>query len=181
MREKTSRRLVVDASVVRAAGGEEATHPTSKDCRDFLKAVLDICHRIVITPDIEEEWKKHLSNYSRTWLTTMTSRKKVVKLGDVWNQKLREMVEEQAESKRERTEMLKDSLLVEAALTTDKAIVSCDDNARRFFNRLAGIMNELKRVVWVNPSREDEYVIEWLEKGAKFEKSRSLGSNEDSN
>ena len=55
-----SKRLVIDADVLHSAGGEEATHSTAKRCRDFLKAVLTICHRVVRTPDIDKEWKAPL-------------------------------------------------------------------------------------------------------------------------
>ncbi len=41
---KDSKRLVIDASIARSAGGNEATIPCSKHCRDFLKSVLEICH-----------------------------------------------------------------------------------------------------------------------------------------
>ena len=51
MADKVSKRLVIDASVARAAGGEDATYPISVSCRDFLKAVLDLSHRVVMTPD----------------------------------------------------------------------------------------------------------------------------------
>lgn len=49
MAAKVSKLLVIDTSVVGAAGGPDATYPTSVHCRDFLQAVLDICHRVVIT------------------------------------------------------------------------------------------------------------------------------------
>ncbi|MGA9382780.1 MAG: hypothetical protein WBV73_28800 [Phormidium sp.] len=71
MIEKVSKLLVIDASVARAAGGESAKSPTSKYCRDFLLAVLDISHRVVMTPDIRKEWDKHQSSFARTWLRTI--------------------------------------------------------------------------------------------------------------
>src|SRR5437660_6190664 len=74
---KASRRLVVDASVARAAGGEGATHPLSRQCRDCLLAMLHICHRIVMTAEIGAEWKRHRSRFAMTWLTSMEARRKV--------------------------------------------------------------------------------------------------------
>ena len=65
MADKVSKRLVIDASVARAAGGEDATFPISVYCRDFLQAVLDISHRVVMTPDIRDEWNKHQSKSAR--------------------------------------------------------------------------------------------------------------------
>ena len=63
MARRTSRRLVIDASVVHAAGPEGATFPTSKNCRDFLKAVLTICHNVVMTPEIGKEFESITSIY----------------------------------------------------------------------------------------------------------------------
>jgi hypothetical protein len=54
-------RLVIDASVARSSGDQGATYPTSVNCRDFLLAVLNICHQLVMTQDIKAEWDKHQS------------------------------------------------------------------------------------------------------------------------
>jgi hypothetical protein len=80
MPTKISRRLVIDASVARSSGGEAATYPTSKHCRDFLKATLKICHRVVMTPDIMEEWRAHQSGFARRWRVSMEARKKVERM-----------------------------------------------------------------------------------------------------
>ena len=56
MPQKKKRLLVIDASVARAAGGAEATAQVSRECRDFLSTVLTVCHQIVMTPEISEEW-----------------------------------------------------------------------------------------------------------------------------
>ncbi len=58
-----SRLLVVDASIASAAG-DVSTHPTSRRCRDFLLAIREICHQIVMTAPIQQEWDKH---QSRAW------------------------------------------------------------------------------------------------------------------
>jgi hypothetical protein len=71
MAKTTSRRLVIDADVARSAGGEQATHPRSKHCRDFPRAVLEICHRLVLTPLTGDEWKRHRSRFAATWLGQM--------------------------------------------------------------------------------------------------------------
>jgi hypothetical protein len=71
-----SRRIVVDASVARSAG--ETSHPDSTLCREFLLAMLKICHRVVLTPEIEREWRQHASRFSMRWLATMRSRRKAV-------------------------------------------------------------------------------------------------------
>jgi hypothetical protein len=77
MADKVSKRLVIDASVARAAGGEDATYPISVYCRDFLEAVLDLSHRVVMTPDIRDEWNKHQSRYACIWRRQMVAKKKL--------------------------------------------------------------------------------------------------------
>jgi hypothetical protein len=72
-----SKRLVIDTSIARSAGGPDATYPTSKRCRDFLQDVLAFRHRVVMTADIREEWHRHRSRFARAWLVSMYARKNV--------------------------------------------------------------------------------------------------------
>jgi hypothetical protein len=64
--------------------------------------------------------------------------------------------------------MTKDLCLIEAALATDKIVISLDDNtARKFFSEASVKIDELKDIVWVNPDKVDEeQPIEWLRNGA---------------
>jgi len=81
-----------------------------------------------------------------------------------------------AETDKQREEMFKDVHLIEAALDTDKTIISLDDNtARKFFALGSDEFEELKYIVWVNPDRPEETAIEWLENGAPAENQRMLG------
>ena len=177
MAKRTSRRLVIDASVVQAAGPEGATSPTSKNCRDFLKAVLTICHQVVMTPDIGEEWKKHLSGFSRKWRVSMEAKKKVHRPGSVVDDELRARISNAASSDKERDALSKDTLLIEAALATDCAIAALDDTALRAFRKAANSVREIRRIVWVNPGKTDERPIAWLEEGARIERTRQLRPN----
>ena len=74
--------------------------------------------------------------------------------------------------------MFKDLRLIEAALATDKTVISLDDKtARKFFGKAAVQVDELKDIVWVNPDKiEEEKPIEWLENGAEAERDRLLGN-----
>lgn len=175
MAAKISRRLVIDASVARSSGGEDATFPTSKRCRDFLKAVLDICHRIVLTPEIQAEWHKHQSNFARRWLVSMFARKKVEQVASVTDQNLRDKINAVAENEKACAAMLKDVHLLEAALATDETVVTLDEIVRELFAKASRSVGEIKYVVWVNPDKDDEESLRWLENGAKAEKKRKLG------
>lgn len=174
-----SKRLVIDASVARSSGGEDATYPTSVHCRDFLQAVLDICHKFVMTPDIKEEWDKHQSVFALRWRRRMVAKGKFVFLKEVSEDKeLWDKIDLIAATDRQRADMFKDLRLLEAAIATDKTVISLDDNtARTFFSQAASEINALKEIVWVNPDKvEEETPIEWLENGAKPESKRLLAT-----
>ena len=177
MAKVESKQLVIDASVARAAGPLGATHPTAANCRNFLQAVLDICHQVVMNPEIREEWNKHQSRFARTWLGQMVARKKLVTLKaipidpDLW-----EFLENLVENDNQRAKIVKDIHLLEAALASDQRIVSLDDNtARKWFNQAAIDHPPLQEIVWVNPDVEAEQPIDWLKRGAPEEPQRMLG------
>ena len=178
MRRSSSKRLVIDASVIRSAGGEAAAHPTSKRCRDFLIAVLDICHRMAVSPDTEEEWKRHRSRFASTWRTSMVARRKVVRLDSCADQRLRDRVERLARLRQDLNEAVlrKDIHLVEAAKATDSIVVSLDDTAKGAFRLAAGSIRELRGLRWINPDDASGEVIAWLASGAGAHAPWLLGS-----
>ena len=173
MAKKPSRLLVIDASIARAAG-DPSSHPTSLRCRDFLLAVLEVCHRVVMTAPIQEEWNKHQSRFARRWRLSMMARRKV------------EIVEIQVSASLERrfpkvvaspfilAIMEKDRRLIEAALLSDHRIASLDEAVRRHFRDHGERLPELRKICWVNPDTEDD-VCDWLKNGAPAERTRMLG------
>ena len=169
-------KLVIDASVARSCGNEQAAYPTSIRCRNFLMAVKDYHHNLVMTPDIKSEWDKHQSRFARQWLRQMIARKQFKPLQDLpidpelWNP-----IEKMAKNDKERAAMTKDILLLEAALATDRRIISLDENtARTYFTRAARIIPKLQPIVWVNPDKPEETPIEWLQNGAPADSFRML-------
>jgi hypothetical protein len=176
MTSKTLKRLVIDASVAQAAGGQTAAHPTSKQCRDFLTAVLEICHRVVMTPEISEEWRQHQSSFARGWRVSMEARKKVTRPDPVPSyHQLYARAESTVLSFKDREAMYKDFCLLEAALHTDRIVVSLDDTVRHLFAGASRAVAELRQIAWVNPDKEAESVLTWLEEGAGFEEKHCLG------
>jgi hypothetical protein len=170
---KASAALVIDASIARAAG--ETEHPVSSACRSFLQEVLNICHRVVLTPEISAEWKKHRSKFAYGWLASMWARKKVVRPAIVENAELRRTIQSLELTDRAREAILKDIHLVEAAFATDHAIASLDETARRHLRLIAEHVESLKSLVWVNPAKDDEHTTDWLRQGANAEEVRQLG------
>lgn len=174
MLKRKSKRIVIDTSIARSAGGPEAKAPESVYCRKFLQSVIDICHKVVLTDDIKAEWRKHESNFTRKWLVNMFSKKKVIMLGNIHNEELRDKITFYAETDKKREAMLKDVLLIEAALVNDKIVAARDDTVRNYLSEISDKIIELQYIVWVNPCNKDENVIEWLKSGAKDELKRKL-------
>ena len=173
----SSKRLVIDVSVAIAAGGKYASHPTSKNCRDFLSFVLSICHHAVMTPEIKQEWEKGISRFTRKWLGWMRRRDKILTVKKSGNVEIRKQLKNSQAPTNDKKKMEKDVRLIEAALKTDRIIISLDDEARSLFKKFAESSQSLEKIVWVNPAKFTEEPIAWLENGAKPEKERQLGSS----
>ena len=168
-------RIVIDASVASSASlREDLPDPTPRRCRELLEAVLRICHRLVLSPKLLEEWKAHRSRYSSTWLTRMYARRKVERPeAHPEDRDLALAVSQCAQTDHEAAVLAKDLLLVESALAADAIVVSRDDEARECFRRAAAAIGRLRTVVWVNPVTDD--LLPWLEGRSKPTPAMTLG------
>jgi hypothetical protein len=169
----SSRRLVVDASIAYAAG--EKPEETSKACREVLQCILSVSHRVVTTPEILREWQEARSLYSRRWLGKMRNLRKIDLLTGTENEELRERIQGTSRDAGVVQAMLKDIHLVEAALATDRIVISLDEKVRRYFAEASSVIDEFKQILWANPVFKRERVVTWLNEGANAEKSRLLG------
>ena len=176
MAKKISKKLVIDASVARSCGRENSIMPTSKNCRDFLLEVLEQSHYFVMTPEIKAEWDKHQSSFALKWRAKMIAKKKLVYISEALLPELRKQIEATPEKDNNIKEaMLKDCLLIEAALATDKIVISLDEKVRRYFNQASVTVKNLKVILWINPDKSEDKAITWLQDGAKIEPARLLG------
>jgi hypothetical protein len=169
--------IVVDASVARSCGDSTAIHPLPIQCRDFLLVMQEHRHSVVMTKEIRAEWDKHQSRFALTWLRQMVAKKqfKPIPLPEI-DPEIWELMEALAKTDNQRAEMTKDILLLEAALATDRRIVSLDEKtARKYFTNAAKESVKLQALVWVNPSKEEENPIEWLKCDAPADPERMLG------
>jgi len=171
---KKAKQLVVDASVARASGGSDAVHPTAASARNFLKKVLDCSHKAVMTPAILEEWNAHQSKFARSWRKSMVARKILVVTDVVEYQGIRAKVEVSKNLDVHKAAMIKDCHLIDAAMATDKQIISLDDTARGLFAGVAEDFPSIGDVLWINPVERIERVGLWLEGSNKCEEWRLL-------
>lgn len=177
MANRNSKRLVIDTSIARSAGGENAVHPQSKDCRDFLLAVLSICHKIVVNPEMKEEWNKHESKFFRKWRVEMVAKRNFIYVDqkDENFLDIKTQIENFAKTYENREAMEKDCFLLELALAHDKIVVSNDEKVRNLFREISTKVIEISDVNWINPIKPEEIPIEWIKDGANLEYKRSLG------
>lgn len=169
------RRLVIDTNVVRAAGGKAASLPTSKQCRDFLDAVLTICHGMALSEELYAEWRRHQSRFACNWRRSMLGHRKFAYMRDASNDRLRDAVASLPLTEKEREVILKDVHLVEAAMASDRVVVSCDKAARSTFRKAAGHIPALREIMWVNPTEDHDNVLRWLSEGAERRHEFLLG------
>ena len=106
----------------------------------------------------------------------MTAKRKVIPASVDADSSVRTAIERAISGASNSDEIFKDIPLVEAALETDKIIISLDENARHAFSELAQQIPELRTIVWINPANPSEEAITWLHEGASRQKLRLLGS-----
>jgi hypothetical protein len=177
------RRLVIDACIAQAAGDIEATHPTSRNCRDFLRGVDETGHHLLMTPAIWEEWEKpragpgspkRLSKYASAFRNKMFASRRLIRQDVPANPAFRGRLAKAAGPGMFAKVLEKDCHLIEAALAADRIVVSIEVSCREQFRAVAHAVKELPRVGWVDPVEETETVLAWLQDGAKLQSCRKL-------
>lgn len=177
MRARNSKRLVIDTDVAQASGDEDATDPRAINCRDFLKEVRSQDHRVVMTREISDEWKRHRSGFALEWRVSMDARRRIDRINPPEDEELRDKVTVTASDEDEIEAMQKDFHLLQAALTTDQTIISLDETVRRLFKQASRQVGEIRNIIWVNPDRTaEEQPITWLQNGAPPEPHRQLSA-----
>lgn len=172
-----TRRIVVDTSIARAAGSEGATYPTSVNCREFLKAMLDSRHQLVMTPALVEEWRKHSSRFAVSWRASMYARKLVSNPKVDTHPDLSDKIAACCLDAGSREAVIKDYLLIEASLCTDKRISSLDDIVRSHYAAICQTVGELGDILWINPDKDGE-ATDWLKAGAPNDATRQLKNHQ---
>ncbi len=56
-----------------------------------------------------------------------------------------------------------------------------DETVRSYFQEVAPKVVVFKQIVWVNPGKDNERCLEWLQNGAERERERMLGHYLDTN
>jgi hypothetical protein len=177
---KNPRTLVVDADIAQATGGKDAIHPIPVRCREFLREIYHLGHKVIFTDEILAEWKNHQSEFAADWFLEMTASGKIVRVkGQTRDDDLREAIFE-AIHENARNVVAKDLHLVEAAKLAHEIVASKDNRTRNHLKIAAIHVEAIKTIIWVNPkppeadNEKDEMCIIWLREGALYEEERSL-------
>ena len=128
-----------------------------------------------MTPAIRDEWDKHQSNFARKWRRSMMARKKLNLVNLEELEDLRQKIDLINIPQASKTAMLKDCHLIEAAIATDRRIISMDAAARELFSAASHNIKEIKDVIWANPATDSEQVMAWLKEGAPVQVKWQLG------
>lgn len=171
----SSKRLVIDASVAGAAGGDAASAQVSCDATQFLQAVLRICHHAAMTPQLAVEWLRHQSLFSMSWLAEMRLRNKVDMVDGEEGGLATRLASTKVSGSVPRA-FREDAHLIDGALRTDRVVVSLDATARQQYSAVVELLPQLRRVMWVDPSNKPDAVMRWLEQGAEHDPASCLGS-----
>jgi hypothetical protein len=183
--KKTSRRLIIDASVARSATMSQ--DPTSTACREFLQEVFSICHRAVLTHEIEREWQyaaleihskadEARSRFLVGWMGAMARKGKLLRPLVVQNTALRKKINHLGLPEQDRLAISEDVHLIEAALASDHVVISRDDAVYKLLRGITGSCPEIRKVVWCNPVALGYEALEWLRNRAAPVKAWQLGA-----
>ena len=185
MQAKQSRLLVIDTVITSSAGGNSSTEGENTTvsraviCREFLNAVFTLCHRMVMTDDLWDEWKAHRSSFSEQWYFRMKRKNKVKRVEVEPDKKLLEKLKRFISTETAYEAVEKDFLLIQAAQASDRIIFSLDEATRKPLSEAATHIGEIRLIYWLNPEHTDDDCIAWLENSCPPEKRRGLGYKSD--
>ena len=150
-------RLVIDTSIIKAASERPSEDPTPGACAQLLRDVHSICHQVVFTPESRLEWSNHKSGFARRWRYWMVAKKKFHDLDascrddDLRNACERLFIDGDGPDSWEEVE--KDLHLAEAALATDKIVLSLERRIYECFQWASSKRGarKLREVYWFHP------------------------------
>lgn len=179
---KSRKILIIDADVMQMAS-DIASYPANMKCVRFLENVREICHRIFISEKLRVQYDNHKTRFSSKWQVEMISKRKNLNednkpIIDI-DELRKELLSLEIFTEEEKDKIEKDILLLGCALSTDKIIISNDDNILRKLVRACKesnyIASKIGKIHWINPTQESESSLKkWLKLGAKPDDSKML-------
>ena len=167
---------------MRAAGGLEASDPVPSHSRNALLAILTLCHRVCLSPDLSEEWKRHQSRLARRWLTQMYANRKIITCApSPCDHILADIRSFRTSTPSDITAVEKDIHLAAAALTTDDRTILSNDNRvavaiRKVCSDTGTVTSRtIARILWINPVADHDPLRIWLSEQGPIQPLWPLG------
>lgn len=186
--------LVVDADVVRSAGSDPGKRE-GRSCYRVLIAIQNQKFTLVLCDQLRVEWRKHnMSVAALRWQREMETKGRIERLEvdlPEWSERLTSNLPPER-----RAGAAKDAHLIALAVESKgERVISKEIRSRDAFAAAAQKDVEVGRVLWVSPLREKaleqvegdslcdedsrykvEPIVDWLEKGARYQEKLSLAS-----
>lgn len=159
---------------------------TATACREFLQEVLSVCHRVILTREIDREWQyaaleihskadEVRSRFLVRWMFAMSSKGKLLRVSVAQDTSLRDHIHHMGLPEQDRQTISEDLHLLEAALAFDRIVVSRDDAVEGLLRGITRNCRQIRKVVWCNPVGAGDEALEWLRSGARPVKVWHLG------
>jgi len=165
-------RVVIDTSVMRTAGEEDASG--CEECRKCLDALLHLRHCYVLTDSLADEYITHSGRFGLVWQVKMADNGLEVHVKHSTNADIRKRIQRAQLSPARKKALLKDVRLIEAALQADKIIVSRDEEARNLYAKMAAECKEIGEIMWINPDRPEDEAASVLQCIEPYDEKRTL-------
>jgi len=140
-------KYVIDADILRSAGYSEA--PVSSLSRKLLSEILDRGDEACFCQKLWDEWRKHNSRFSQAWKATMVAKRKLIKV-EVTDETENHLLS--LDDSNEKSAAIKDSHLIEIAISADRIIFSNDGKAKSAFSNLLDGRDRFKKIYWLSPT-----------------------------
>ena len=125
---------------------------------------------------LEGEYRKHAKGKAfQRWRKQMANKRKLIRVAANRMSEIRNRLINACHDDDIARIVAKDSHLVSAAIEHGAIILSRDDQCRNHLRSICQDIEGLDRILWVNPSREEEDVVPWMNRGAPDENQRRLG------
>jgi len=152
--------IVVDASIGRSAGGNRAIAAISIIATHCLESIETSRLTIIFTDELWTEWNNNHSSFSWDWLTKMNNTGRVTYLENYKNDGLRNFIGTLMQNQKKVLE--KDTHLIEAALASDRRIISFDRKVLGKLPLLLSVLPDISTLYWCNPVLDENSAIQWL-------------------
>lgn len=142
--------------------------PVPAHARDALKAILGICHRVYLSTELRDEWKRHRSAFAGRWWRQMYARRKVVDREPPSCTAILEDIRSfPSITQSDINAVEKDIHLIAAALAADQAVLSWDNRVATAIRKVCADTKTLTskavaHVLWIDPVTDREALHAWM-------------------